>query len=216
MSPAIAAQLAAERLEAAVEKAHGVLGCLAFAFFFPVGGILLRLLPGRLAVWVHALWQVLGWLAALVTLGMGVWMAKGTEYIETYHAIVGIFVIAAISIQPITGFIHHLRFKSVGRRTLWSYAHMFWGIPVITLGIINGGFGLQLNGASTTYIVVYAIFAVLIWLTWMCISVFAQIKRGRATHQTHAAPDSDTERIHSSDGRVDQAVRDKEMRGNYD
>lgn len=193
-----------------------MLGCLAFAFFFPVGGILLRLVPGRPAVWLHALWQILGWLAALSTLGMGVWMAKGTEYIESNHAILGLFVIAAVSVQPVTGLVHHLRFKRVGRRTAWSYAHMAWGIPVITLGIINGGLGLQLNGAAAKYVIVYAVFAAFIWLCWMAVSVLAQVKRGRADDGNRTrAPDSDTERIHSSDGRADQAIREKDMRGNY-
>lgn len=203
------------RLEAAVEKAHGVLGCLAFAFFFPVGAIILRLIPGRLAVWLHAAWQVFGWLAALTTLGMGVWLAKGTSYIETYHAIIGIFVIASISIQPITGFIHHSMFKKVGRRTGWSYAHMYWGIPIISLGAINGGFGLQLAGAANKYVIVYSVFAVLIWLAWMAVSLLACLRRGRST-KTRKIGDTDTERIHSSDGRMDQNIRDKEARNNYE
>lgn len=166
-----------EALESRIEKAHGILGCLAFAFFFPVGGIIIRRLPGPFTLWIHAIWQIIAWMMALVTLGMGIWMAKGTDYIETYHAIIGIFVIAGISIQPITGFFHHLLFKKVGHRTFWSYAHLFWGIPLITLGAINGGFGLQLNGADRVYCIVYGVFAALIWLIWMLVSVFSQRQR---------------------------------------
>lgn len=206
--------LAQQRLEAAVEKAHGVLGCLAFAFFFPTGSILLRMLSGRKAVWLHAAWQVFGWLLALATLGMGVWMAKGTEYIETYHAILGIIVIVGISLQPLTGFVHHLVFKKRAaaaaaaggaarspKRTAWSYAHMGLGMPLITLGIINGGFGLELVEAETKYIVVYSIFAVLIWLTWMAVSLTAQRRRSRAQREvlTRQVEQSGSDDFYSSE-----------------
>lgn len=95
---------------------------------------------------------------------------------------------------------------------------MFLGIPVISLGAINGGLGLQLAGASSTYVIVYAVFAVLIWVAWMAVSAFAQIRRRRSSSPARRLKpnDSDTERMRSSDGAVHQTVRDKEMRNNYE
>lgn len=148
---------------------------------------------------------------------MGVWMAKGTSYIESYHAIVGIFVIAGVSIQPLTGWLHHAAFKRTGGgRTLWSYAHMFWGIPLISLGAINGGFGLQLAGASQTYVIVYAVFASLIWVVWMAVSVFAQIKRSRRGANTTPSAATAVMKRESGEVHTLETIRDKEMRNNYE
>lgn len=79
------------------------------------------------------------------------------------------------------------------------------------MGIINGGFGLQLADADTAYLAVYGVFAALIWVAWMGVSVLAAMKRSRGTTMATKVPDSDTERIRPSE----QIVRDKEMRQNY-
>lgn len=172
------AMFSAEALESRIEKAHGVIGCVTFALLFPLGGILLRLLPGRLSLWLHAIWQILALCLAIVTLGMGVWLAKGTAYIETYHAILGMLVIAGVCLQPVTGWLHHRLFKKSGTRGAMSYLHRYWGIGAITLGTINGGFGLQLAGAENKYVIVYAVMAALIWVVWMGISIVAQFFGG--------------------------------------
>lgn len=141
---------------------------------------------------------------ALVTLGMGVWLAKGTEYIETYHAIIGIFVIASICVQPVTGWVHHMFFKKTGTRGVWSFLHRFWGIGMITLGAINGGFGLQLAGADNKYVIVYAVMAALIWVVWMSISIVSQCFGGfrrRKAARLGSKVGSDGERKPSTDAR---------------
>ncbi|KAJ4409162.1 hypothetical protein N0V82_009541 [Gnomoniopsis sp. IMI 355080] len=180
------AEAAAEALEGRIEKAHGIIGCITFALLFPLGGIFLRLLPGKLSLYLHALWQVLALCLAIVTLGMGVWLAKGTEYIETYHAIIGLFVIASVCVQPVTGWLHHMAFKkSGGSKGAMTYLHRYWGIGIVTLGTINGGFGLQLAGSERKYVIVYAVMAALIWVVWMAISAVAQcfggFRRKKAT-----------------------------------
>lgn len=63
--------------------------------------------------------------------------------------------------------------------------HIIAGIGFITLGAINGGFGLQLNDADPKYMIVYGVFAALIWVVWMAVSAVAHIRRGRKAAAGH-------------------------------
>jgi hypothetical protein len=56
--------------------AHGVTAALAFVIFFPAGAISIRLLPGRLAFWMHVIFQVLGYLTYIAAFGIGVYLAR--------------------------------------------------------------------------------------------------------------------------------------------
>lgn len=160
--------------------AHGILGCLAFAFFFPAGGIIIRVLPYRWTIWLHTAWQLFAYAMAIATMAMGIWMAQSeAEYMETYHARIGLVVVCVLFLQPFTGVVHHLGFKKSGGRTLFSYAHVFLGMALVTLGIINGGFGLQLAGAERRYVIVYGVLAAVVWLVWMGLSVLSQARRRR-------------------------------------
>ncbi|KAK2608308.1 hypothetical protein N8I77_006926 [Diaporthe amygdali] len=172
--------LEAERVADNIQTAHGILGCLAFALFFPMGAVLIRIFPRRITVWLHAAWQIFTWCIALAVMAMGIWMARGNEYMQSYHAKIGLVVVSGLVLQPFTGLLHHLRFKKTGGRTLMSYVHIWWGIPLITLGTINGGFGLQLAGSSRTYTIVYGVFAAIIWVGWMILSFLSQcLKRSK-------------------------------------
>lgn len=197
---------AAQALESRIERAHGIIGTVTFALLFPLGGILLRLLPGRLSLYLHAIWQVLALCLAIVTLGMGVWLAKGTAYIETYHAILGIIVIAGVCLQPVTGWLHHRVFKKSGTRGAMSYLHRYWGIATITLGTINGGFGLQLAGAENKYVVIYSVLAALVWVVWMGISVMVQCLGG--FRKRKATGDHLRSKEVASDGKPSSEVRE--------
>lgn len=170
--------------------AHGVLGCLAFALIFPLGGILIRALRTRLALWLHVGAQMAGWAMAVVTLGTGIWLADSDGYLSPgslkYHVVVGLIACLGIVLQPVTGWVHHLLFKrsgGAGGRTAWSYAHIVWGVAMVTLGTLNGAFGLVLEDIATKYIVVYGVLAGVIWAAWMGISVMAQLARRRTQGQ---------------------------------
>lgn len=52
-------------------------------------------------------------------------------------------------LQPLFGLIHHLRFRKVQKRTIWTWIHMWYGRTLIILGIINGGLGLRLAHITT-------------------------------------------------------------------
>ena len=55
---------------------HGILAATSIAVLFPVGGILMRVLPGRLAIWVHAIFQILATCVFIVAAGLGIYLVK--------------------------------------------------------------------------------------------------------------------------------------------
>jgi len=54
---------------------HGTIMGLAFAFLFPLGAIIIRVLSFRGLVWVHAGIQAFAYMLALVGLGLGIYIA---------------------------------------------------------------------------------------------------------------------------------------------
>lgn len=55
---------------------HGIVMCLAFIVGFPFGAFLIRLASFRGLVWVHAGVQLLSYLAAIIGLGLGLYIAN--------------------------------------------------------------------------------------------------------------------------------------------
>jgi hypothetical protein len=55
---------------------HGILAALAFVVLFPVGSVLLRLVPGRVAVWVHVCVQMVAWGVYVAAAGLGVYLVR--------------------------------------------------------------------------------------------------------------------------------------------
>lgn len=64
----------------AIRIAHGVLASAAFVFFFPVGAIAIRLIPSRLAIWIHAAFQVFAFLIYTAAFGLGIWMVDKMRF----------------------------------------------------------------------------------------------------------------------------------------
>jgi hypothetical protein len=101
--------------------------------------------------------------------------------LTTYHAIIGLFVTGALLLQPLLGLLHHLLFKRHNRKNGATYAHVWWGRAVITLGIINGAFGLQLAGNSRSGEIVYSVLAGFFWVLWMGVILFSVVRsRGKS------------------------------------
>jgi hypothetical protein len=57
-------------------RIHGILAALAMVLLFPIGSILMRVIPGRLAVWVHAGFQVVTWCVYVAAAGLGIYLAR--------------------------------------------------------------------------------------------------------------------------------------------
>ena len=55
---------------------HGVLASLAMVVLFPWGSILMRVVPGRWAMWVHAAMQLVALLMFLVAVALGICLVR--------------------------------------------------------------------------------------------------------------------------------------------
>ncbi|KAI1302790.1 hypothetical protein F5Y03DRAFT_195574 [Xylaria venustula] len=172
--------------------AHGALAATAFAFVFPLGAILMRVVPGRPALLAHGFAQVLATALYIAGAGLGLYLVSiiripqtGEGLLDTAgrnaHPIIGIVLLVALFIQPFLGVVHHRRFKRLQRRTWVSYAHLWTGRLGITLGIINGGLGFALAGTRGAPVVAYAVVSAFMWLLWVLTALF--FERGRSDRQ---------------------------------
>lgn len=172
-------------------------------FFFPVGGIVIRLASFRGLWLVHGLFQIFAYLLYIAGAGIGLWVRKHSTFdlpplitsnqmisarrqlLHDPHPIIGIILLVLIFFQPFLGFLHHFMFKKHSRRVVWSYGHIWLGRIIITLGIINGGLGLRLARRapvappSRGAIIGYSVVAGLIWLVYVVSAIVGERKRGR-------------------------------------
>lgn len=181
--------------------AHGVLAALAFVLLFPLGSILIRLGSFRGLWLVHGLFQLFAYAIYIAAFGIGVYMIQDlpVDLLDDYHPIIGIVVLVLLFFQPILGWVHHLRFKKVGRRTLWSHAHLWLGRGVVTLGMINGGLGMLLATQTGFYepsrgqIAAYGVVAGVMWVAWVVASVFGERRRASARSEAEIGKDQDSD-----------------------
>ena len=157
--------------------AHAAVATLAFVAIYPIGAIIVRVadFPGLL--WVHAALQGLGTLFFIIALGLGVMLANyGGEWNNT-HPIIGILLFVMLLLQPPLGILHHKLYKKYGRRTVWSYAHLTIGRIAIFLGMVNGGLGLRLAGASRSAYIAYGVITAIVGSVYIATIVFGERKR---------------------------------------
>ncbi|GAB1316121.1 hypothetical protein MFIFM68171_06331 [Madurella fahalii] len=177
-----------------VRAIHGILGALAMVVLFPGGSILVRVVPGRLALWAHALAQLVSICVFIAAVVLGVRLVRevqipfGDGNIMSnpninYHPIIGLVVLACLLLQPVLGIIHHVKFKKLGRRQIWSYLHLFNGRVFITLGIVNGAFGLWMARAPTTLKTAYVAVAAAMWSLWMLAAAWGEFRQWRASRR---------------------------------
>ncbi|KAK3294497.1 uncharacterized protein B0H64DRAFT_188844 [Chaetomium fimeti] len=180
-------------------RIHGILAASAMVILFPVGSVILRVVPGRFAIWVHAGFQMLAWAVYVAAVGIGIYLVSlvdgvfpGEGFFESpstrYHPIIGLVLLVLLVVQPVVGFIHHRVFKKVQKRQVWSYVHLTIGRVGISLGIINGGLGLYLAEASAYHKRVYAIVAGVMWGLWMGVAIWAEVRRLRKNRQGKETP----------------------------
>lgn len=105
-----------------------------------------------------------------------------------YHPIIGIVVLVSLFFQPALGILHHRRFKRQGRRQIWSHLHLFLGRASIVLGMVNGGLGLHVSGASASLKTAYTVVAAVMGALWLLCALAAELRRCRARRRPAVPP----------------------------
>ncbi|KAK4170910.1 hypothetical protein QBC36DRAFT_341007 [Triangularia setosa] len=172
---------------------HGILAAVSMAILFPSGSILMRIIPGRFAIWAHGISQSVALVVYIAAVGLGLHLVRevsgarnnnGRDMFSdpnrSYHPIIGIVVLVCLLLQPLFGFIHHAKFKRLQMRQMWSYLHLFNGRIFITLGMANGGLGLWMARASRELKTAYVAVAAVMWVLWMLAAAYGEWKRWKA------------------------------------
>ncbi|KAF2757605.1 CBD9-like protein [Pseudovirgaria hyperparasitica] len=164
----------------AVLLAHAVCACLAMLLLFPLGSISIRIPGIKHALYIHAGIQLTALLTLTAGAACGIYVAAVDGYLRTPHAIIGLVVLSLLLlVQPLLGMLHHRRFAQLHRRTSVSHMHIWLGRGAITLGIVNGGLGLQLTGGNKEWNIVYGVVAAVVWVSWMGVAGWAEVRRVR-------------------------------------
>lgn len=81
--------------------------------------------------------------------------------------------------QPALGWLHHRNYVKYQRRTTVSVVHIWYGRGIMIVGIVNGGIGMQLSGASTGLIITYAVVGVFVSVIYAAGAVYKMVKLRR-------------------------------------
>lgn len=160
-----------------IRLAHAVLACLAWVGLAPIGGILIRLADFTGLIWIHAAIQLTAYVFYVVAFGMGIYLATHFHALSKAHPIIGIAIFAVATLQPLFGYLHHKLYKKYNHRSLWSYVHIWHGRALVILGMINGGLGLQLAGATRSQYTSYAVIAGIMGVLFIAAAVVGERRR---------------------------------------
>ncbi|OAP56499.1 hypothetical protein AYL99_09678 [Fonsecaea erecta] len=142
---------------------HAILLGVAFVIVFPVGVLGLRW-KWLIAFKVHWMLQLFATVGAYLGLAVAIFLSiTGVEYtaFNETHQILGISVVAALSFQVVMGYVHHVNYKKVGRRTVPSYFHIWLGRVLIYAGMVNAILGALLSDDTGIAVAVGIVSAVL-------------------------------------------------------
>ena len=73
--------------------AHAVCACLAFAAFFPMGSIAIRLMSFPGLIWVHAAFQIFAYITYIVAFGLGLYIATQDDYVSRKASLYSLLVL---------------------------------------------------------------------------------------------------------------------------
>ncbi|CVK97718.1 related to cellobiose dehydrogenase [Fusarium mangiferae] len=159
---------------------HGIIMSVVFLLGYPLGSLLMPII-GK---WfIHATWQMIVFMGMWAGFVTGKLAADRTSnWFNAPHVIIGTVVCGLMIIQPILGGLHHRNFVKHQRRTGISHAHIWYGRALMILGIVNGGLGLQLAGASMKLIIGYGVVGLVTFLMYTAGAV-RKMLRGAKKHQ---------------------------------
>ncbi|KAG5801511.1 hypothetical protein H9Q71_013905 [Fusarium xylarioides] len=159
---------------------HGIIMSVVFLLGYPLGSLLMPII-GK---WfIHATWQMIVFIGMWAGFVTGKLAADRTgNWFNAPHVIIGTIVCGLMAVQPILGGLHHRNFVNHQRRTGISHVHIWYGRALMILGIVNGGLGLQLAGASVKLIIGYAVVGLVTFLMYTAGAV-RKMLRGSKKHQ---------------------------------
>lgn len=143
--------------------AHGVIMALVMVFLYPLGSLLMPLLGNWM---VHGGLQMISFLLMWTGFGLGYVVSRGTVGFTETHTILGTVVVSLFGIQPFLGVAHHMHFRKTGGRGIVSHVHIWYGRILMSLGVINGGLGLQLANTRRSYIIAYSVVAAVMFIAY--------------------------------------------------
>ena len=83
-------------------------------------------------------------------MAMGIRIASSGHLFNNKHPFIGIFIVLVLFFQAVDGLLHHAQWMRNERKRTWvAYVHIWTGRGCIVLGMVNGGFGLQLAGVKS-------------------------------------------------------------------
>lgn len=202
--------------------AHGIVMAITFVIMYPLGSILMPLL-GKWAI--HAAFQIVSFILMWVGFGLGVVVAQKTSYVSfpswlivslhpaserklkanmnqnftVTHTMFGTAIVVLLIVQPVLGFLHHRQYMKTQRRGVISSVHRAYGSILIALGVVNGGLGLQLAGASSSLITAYAVVSAIVAVIYVAVKLFTFWRQRKA-----GGPRAEKIGSHGSAGRQDK------------
>jgi hypothetical protein len=157
---------------------------LVFVVLFPLSALTLYLPYSNKVRHIHAPLQGLTIILMLVGLGLGVKLGNQVSNLDGYHMVIGYLIVAwMVLFQPVLGLLQHMHFRKAGTRSGYGHTHRWLGRAVILLAVVNGGLGFKIAGGvgtsdvPTYSVVVYSVFAVIIFLIYMAVLLWPSSAR---------------------------------------
>ncbi|MBA7492110.1 hypothetical protein ES702_02659 [subsurface metagenome] len=129
--------------------AHSVLASTAFLVLFPIGAIVMRVTELHRLVWLHAGVQIASYAVLFAAFGMGLHVATTGQLFHNKHPCIGIALVIIMFFQAVDGLLHHRQFKKTQKRTVLTHIHIWTGRIAVVIGMVNGGFGMELAGVTS-------------------------------------------------------------------
>ncbi|KAF8539731.1 hypothetical protein BDD12DRAFT_736594, partial [Trichophaea hybrida] len=163
--------------------AHGVIMALTWVILFPLGAAFIRLLGNHLpnAFAMHRALQLFNVCLAIVGMSFGMWFSTlQNSHFTQFHQYFGVILIGMLFVQGALGQLHHSEYQQTGKRSIWSYLHIWVGRIVIASAIVNGGIGLGpgLTSATSGQIAAYSIVSLVVVITYFTF-YFLQLREKR-------------------------------------
>ncbi|KAI0841100.1 CBD9-like protein [Hypoxylon sp. FL0890] len=161
---------------------HGIIMAIVMVVMYPLGSALMPLFGKWL---LHASWQFLAFLLMWAGFGLGIVASQRIKLDigSAHHTILGTVVVCLMVVQPVLGWFHHRYFVKHQQRGIVSHAHIWYGRALLTMGVVNGGLGLQLAEAPRTFVVVYEVLAAIMFAIYIASAVLGQVRRTRRNRQ---------------------------------